>query len=208
MIEVMMSTTEDDLNVEKFIDGDEGAFEALFQKYRNPLFGYLYYMLQERQAAEDVFQDTWLRIIENISRYRYEDKFPQFLYRVAGNGALDLMRKRKKGREIPMSGEGEKSLLDRNLITDLRQSPEAVTERNVLCEELIGGIRALPADQRQVFLLRHYLDMPFKEVARVIGCSLNTALGRMHYAFRNMRKYLDEHENRTPSPGSPCGKTI
>jgi RNA polymerase sigma-70 factor, ECF subfamily len=189
-----MNISEDDRNVEKFIHGDDRAFEALFQKYRNPLFSYIFYMVQEKQAAEDIFQETWMRIIKSISRYRRENRFSRFLYRVAGNGALDYLRKRRKGMEVAISGNDEKNPLDEMVIADSSQSPEALAEKKDLCDDLMRAIRALPAEQRQVVLLREYFNLPFIEVARVLDCSLNTALGRMHYAFRNLRKYLDDYK--------------
>ncbi|MDQ7824209.1 MAG: sigma-70 family RNA polymerase sigma factor [Candidatus Eremiobacteraeota bacterium] len=178
----MMKSNDDDALMESFRKGDACAFETLYERYRQPLFRYLFLMLDDRVMAEDVFQETFLKVFQFRGRYRPGEKFSHFLFKVAKNSAIDVLRKVKK--TVPF----ESVTNEPALAGSEARSPE---EEAILQEEtraLHDAIRSLPPEQRQVLLLREYLDIPFKEIAHLTGCPLNTALGRMHYAIRRIRE--------------------
>ncbi|MBI2267196.1 MAG: sigma-70 family RNA polymerase sigma factor [Armatimonadetes bacterium] len=171
-----MSSNDDDILIQNYLSGDDRAFDDLYQRYRRRLFSWLVKCVQDRRLAEELFQETFLRIIRFLPQYKPQEKFSHLLFRVAHRLVLDAVRKNKKDR-------GVLSLMD---VTE----PAAKSESQGLEE----AIQRIPKEQRAVIFLSEYAGFTFSEIARITGCSINTALGRMRYGLLNLRKILKEWE--------------
>ncbi len=174
--------------IEQYREGRIEALGLLVEHFRRPLFGFILNMISARGDAEDIFQEVWFRAIRRLDQYR-EKSFLSWLFRIAHNLVIDQARKQKPvvnldGRE---DDQGE-SWTARIPAGGLAPAAEADAR------ELGGRIRAavgrLSEDQREVFLLRMEGDIPFKDIARIQGVSINTALGRMQYALARLREEL------------------
>jgi len=177
-----------------FKKGDVEALAKLVEHFRRPLFAYILNMMQGRGDPEEIFQEVWLRAIRNLPRYR-DRNFIGWLFRISKNLFIDQIR--KENREVPATSlsdpeEGEDPVArhpDRSASPD-----EQVAHRDTGCQ-IQQALSALPAEQREVFLMRTEADLSFKEIAVLQGTTLNTALSRMHYALQKLRPLLD-HEYR------------
>lgn len=178
-----MSEPEDMMLIQAYIAGDERAFEILYQRYRRQLYGYLCNLLSGNTSdADELFEETWIKVIDKLSTYRDQGKFSAWLFRVARNVFIDTMRKNKEQLFSMDSG-------DLPEVPDWSETPgEAMDDEDTarILEKAVGG---LPVDQREVFLMRQQ-SLSFKEIAGIQGCSINTVLGRMHYAVRNLKKLI------------------
>jgi RNA polymerase sigma-70 factor (ECF subfamily) len=176
--------------INSFLKDELYAFEALYERYRKQLYAYLYRLLPGQHAlVEDIFQQTWIKVINQLHGYRHNQKFLAWVIRISHNLAIDHFRKTKR--------EGQSDFGDDKnpLLSDEKYEPWKNIDRAELSEALEDCMRKLPADQREVFLLRQD-DISFKEIAGIQKCSINTALGRMQYALRNMQKQLSEWNNK------------
>ncbi len=176
--------------INSFLKDELYAFEALYERYRKQLYAYLYRLLPGQHAlVEDIFQQTWIKVINQLHGYRHNQKFLAWVIRISHNLAIDHFRKTKR--------EGQNDFGDDKnpLLSDEKYEPWKNIDRAELSEALEDCMRKLPADQREVFLLRQD-DISFKEIAEIQKCSINTALGRMQYALRNMQKQLSEWNNK------------
>ncbi|NOY80971.1 MAG: sigma-70 family RNA polymerase sigma factor [Kiritimatiellaeota bacterium] len=166
--------------IEAYRSGNEKAFEALYNRYRRQLFSYLNRVLPGRGAlVDDLYQQTWLRIIESLPAYREEQKFLSWAFRIAHNLAVDNFRREARREEVEIDER----------IADETDPPWSRMDREALKGLLAEAIQDLPEDQREVLLLRQQ-GIAFKEIARIQGVSINTVLGRMHYAVRKLRRAL------------------
>lgn len=173
--------------------GDEAAFRTLVNRHQDRVFGYLLGMVRDREMANDLFQETFFRVISALSKqrgsYTIQGKFLGWVLRIARNAALDHLRTRKKWQDIPQSeSDDDTSYWDR--IPDESPGADVLIHRNSQTDFLQNCIEALPADQREVLLLRHESEMTFREIAELTECSINTALGRMRYALINLRRMM------------------
>ncbi len=174
--------------------GDLEAFERLLERHRKKLFGYLLRMLKNRERAEDVFQEVFLRIVKNRTSYQPSAAFSQWLYTIAHNLCVD--RFRRQGMENVESidresGEDSDMKLSDRLASS-NPSPEecaASAERQRVLED---AITALDPDKREVFLLRERQGLSFKEIAAALDIPVNTAKSRMRYALEGLRGLLEE----------------
>ena len=191
-----MEQTSDKELIQRYREGDIKAFDLLFNRYKKPLFNFIYRLIGNKANAEDIFQEVFLRAIKGISGYRHQKEFSCWLYRIANNLIIDTFRKEKRGKVVSLEttikeNRGE-SLLLKDVISDKKHLPSQSLEREELREKLEKAIELLPFEQRQVFVLREHSQLPFKEIASLLSCSVNTALGRMHYALKNLRNHLRE----------------
>ncbi len=160
--------------------GDEHAFEILYQRYRLPLFSYLHRLLPGRaDTVDEIFQQTWVKATQNISRYTDQQRFLAWLCRIAHNLVMDFFRSRRHlaDEEVPESYAAP------------ARSPDEALAREQREKALAEAIRQLPPEQREIINLRAQ-GISFKDIAARKGLALNTALGRMHYAVQNLRKRL------------------
>lgn len=166
------------------------AMGALVDHYRRPLFGFIAKMMEGHADAEEIFQETWVRALSNISRYR-EDKFLSWLFRIAHNLVIDRARRGKRLVELDRPQDEDGGSLQENMASPVRGPDDAVRARE-LGARIGEAVRRLPDEQREVFLMRTEGDLPFKEIARIQGVSINTALARMQYALQKLRAELKD----------------
>jgi RNA polymerase sigma-70 factor (ECF subfamily) len=172
------------LLIKKCREGDTTAFGKLINIYRTRLFTYLLRISRDRITAEDLFQDTIIKVWIGIKSYNEQQKFSSWLFTIAHNISIDAIRSKKvKERVTNLNEEVE-------IATNITPHSELVATETRLALEM--GIEALPDNQKQVFLLRQHGCMPFKEIAAVMNQPLNTVLSHMHYAIKKLRQGLME----------------
>lgn len=171
--------------------GEEQAFEELLTRHKNRIYTTILMFVKNRDEADDLFQDTFIKIVDILRSGRYNDegKFLPWALRVAYNLCVDQFRKAKRLPSIPNTEEF-------NLVNSSADSLDCRIDFCMESQETIESVRALvdklPADQREVVVLRHFSDLSFKEIADMTEVSINTALGRMRYALINLRKMMEE----------------
>ncbi|MBN1268832.1 MAG: sigma-70 family RNA polymerase sigma factor [Kiritimatiellae bacterium] len=169
--------------------GDSEALGKLVEHYRRPLFGFILSMTQGQGDAEEIFQEVWFRAIKNLDRYRPKS-FLSWLFRIAHNLVIDRARKRKPEASLDENPEGGRPLADR--VAARGPDPAAQTGSRDLARRIAAAAEHLPAEQKEVFLLRTRAELPFREIAKIQGVSINTALARMQYALAKLREALRE----------------
>lgn len=201
VMETDLTTAADAELIERYANGDSVAFDELYGRYRERVYGYLNRLFIGRpDRADDAFQQTWIKVIRNLSRYNNRERFFAWVSRIAHNVAMDYYRSERR-RDQNESVDNLPEIADSASNTPLSQ-----LSRRELEMALRQAVAQLPPEQREVFLARQD-DVSFKEIAKIQGCSLNTALGRMRYALRNLRELLgretyDERaEQRMPEQG-------
>ena len=174
-----------------YANGDNSAFDALLNRHQKSVFAYINHIVKDDDLANDIFQETFVKAITVIRQGRYEDsgKFGAWLNRVAHNLIIDHFRRNKTENTVS-NDAGEHDLLNDKSLCE--GSVEDTMVQSQLTRDLRKLIHALPETQRQVLMMRIYRDMSFKEIAEKTGVSINTALGRMRYALRNIRRLADE----------------
>ena len=167
--------------IKQYLSGQTDAFEMLYHRYRKQVYAYLNGMLPGQMATvDDLFQKSWLKVIDKLPSYRDEGRFIAYILRIARNQALDWLRSQKN---VVCLADG-----DGMAKTEL-PSPDREYENHEIGKAIAGAVVKLPAEQREVFLLRQQ-DVPFKEIAAIQAVSVNTVLGRMRYAVENLRRVL------------------
>ena len=174
----------------RYLAGDQSSLEILIRRHKNRIFAYILMIVKEKELAEDLFQDTFIKVINTIrsGSYKEEGKFIQWAMRIAHNLIIDHFRKAKR---IPTIENRD----DFDIFEKVRIPVESIEER-IITEQIHQDVKKLidylPKEQREVLVMRHYGDMSFKDIAEVTNVSINTALGRMRYALINLRKLVDE----------------
>lgn len=177
--------------IARYQQGDESALKLLIDRYGKRLFSYILISVKNRELAEDIFQDTFIKVINTIrsGNYREEGKFFQWIMRIANNLKIDYYRKVQK---LPVfDANGEYDIFD--LIGTMEDSAEQKLIREQIYCDLNKIVDLLPAEQKEVLVMRIYQDYSFKEIADMTGVSINTALGRMRYALINLRKIIQKN---------------
>lgn len=172
-------------------NGNEDAFAQLVERHKNKLFTTIYLIVKDQYIAEDLFQETFIKVINTLKsgRYNEEGKFLPWVQRIAHNLAIDHFRKAKRYPTIIM--EDGSSVF--NTLEFTEESWENAQIRNDTNAMLKRFIKELPDTQREVLIMRHYMEMSFHEIAESTGVSINTALGRMRYALINLKKKMVKH---------------
>lgn len=178
---------EDPTLIERLKSGDEGAFSALFNKHKAKVFTSIYLFVRDRQIAEDLLQDTFIKALEKIQKgvYKENNKFLAWVQRIAHNLCVDQYR---KGKRAPRTTFVENWVMGLNFSFDETEEDRII--RAEKCQQVQQMIDTLPEEQKEVVILRHYANLPFKEIAEITNVSINTALGRMRYALISMRKLM------------------
>lgn len=177
--------------IERFINGEESCFDQLIQRHKNKVYAYISMYIRDQALAEDLFQDTFVKVIQSVRSGRYQDngKFISWVMRIAHNLIIDHFRRVKQMNTV--SNDDYESD-----IFNSRKLAEANVEDQIIKRQILKDVRKmisqLPDDQREVVILRHYAGLSFKEIADITDVSINTALGRMRYALINMRKLMEE----------------
>ena len=173
-----------------YMSGNNACMDMLISRYKAKVFSAIYVVVNDRYIAEDIFQETFLRVIHTLQKGKYEEngKFLPWVIRIARNLSMDYFRRTKR---MPMITSSEDDDVFANMLLDASNSEESVIkdQSKYGLRELI---KQLPAEQREVLILRHYGDLSFKEIADVCQCSINTALGRMRYALINLKKMIED----------------
>ena len=177
--------------VKLYLNGSEIAFETLIRKHKDKVFAFILSKIKNYNLAHDVFQDTFIKVINSLKRGKYneEGKFVPWVMRIAHNLVIDHFRRQKKTRSIAPTDDFD--------IFDVISNKEKNAEENMITDQITYDVRKLieelPEDQKEVLKMRYYRDMSFKEIAEITDVSINTALGRMRYAVINLRKLVEKY---------------
>jgi RNA polymerase sigma-70 factor, ECF subfamily len=201
-----MQHLSDEELVEAYIDrNDERAFRLLVSRHQERIFSYLVGMVRDREVANDLFQETFLRTISAMQSqrgsYERQGRWLGWVMRIARNAALDYLRSRKKWQDVSSSSDDDSEGFFERLPSDLPDAAEVLQDAE-LSGHLAACIEQLPPEQREVVLLRHQAELTFREIAELTDCSINTALGRMRYALINLRKMMLPETAKTKSRSS------
>lgn len=177
--------------IKQYLDGNSASLEILINRHKNKVFSYILMVVKKHELAEDIFQDTFIKVIKSLhaGKYSEEGRFVSWVMRIAHNLVIDFYRK----------GKNLKTISDDDTEIPLFNSSK-FSEKNIEEEIVINQVHAdvkklveqLPNEQKEVVILRYYNDLSFKEIAEQTNVSINTALGRMRYAIINMRKAMEK----------------
>lgn len=180
--------------VQLYVGGNEKSLAVLLERYQKRVFSSIIVVVREQQLAEDIFQETFFKVILTLKKGQYseEGKFLPWVIRIARNLIIDHFRRARKMPPVPVytNDEGEEISVFNSLAAD--NDDELRSDGKKFRKDIRELIGCLPADQREVVLMRIYYDMSFKEIAEFTNVSINTSLGRMRYALLNLRKMIAE----------------
>jgi RNA polymerase sigma factor (sigma-70 family) len=176
--------------VRQYIEGDHSSLELLIKRHQRKIFSYIMLLVKDKYLAEDIFQDTFIKVINTLKlgAYNEEGKFLPWVMRIAHNLIIDYFRKSKR---MPLVENSE----EYDIFDTLRLFDQTIEDKIIIeqiHQDVKNLIEYLPEEQKQVLKMRHYADMSFKEIADITNVSINTALGRMRYALINLRKLVEE----------------
>ncbi|MDR1436711.1 MAG: sigma-70 family RNA polymerase sigma factor [Candidatus Symbiothrix sp.] len=174
-----------------YAQGNNATFDILLNRHRSSIYSYIYFIVRNREMAEDIFQETFVKAIMTIKQGRYTEngKFRAWINRIAHNLIIDNYRQEKNEQTIS-NDECEIDLFNNPKLSD--GTIEDVIVKNQILADVKKLINHLPENQKEVLILRYYQDLSFKEIAEITNVSINTALGRMRYAILNMRRMAEE----------------
>lgn len=177
--------------VQRFIAGDQNSLEILIHRHKGRVFAYILLIVKKQELAEDIFQETFIKVIRSLKKGKYIEngKFVSWVLRISHNLIIDHFRKEK------LKGTVSNDSLEIDIFNSQRYSEDTIEDQMVnmqILSEVKDLIKELPEDQQQVIIMRHYLDLSFKEIAEQTDVSINTALGRMRYALINLRKLVEK----------------
>ncbi|MDR0349298.1 MAG: sigma-70 family RNA polymerase sigma factor [Tannerella sp.] len=176
-----------------YAKGNNPAFDVLLNRYKSSVHSYIYYIVHDRDLTEDIFQETFVKVIMTIKQGRYTEsgRFKAFIMRIAHNLIIDNFRQERNENTI------SNDEVEVDLFNDVRLC-DGTIEDHIVQDQVFNDIKKmvkyLPDNQREVLEMRYYQDMSFKEIADITGVSINTALGRMRYAILNMRRMVEENK--------------
>ena len=177
-----------------YIDGNNRAFDLLLSRNQSRLFSYIIFVVKDRDVAEDIFQETFVKVITRLQQGRYvpSGKFAAWLMKISHNVIMDWYREQRSEKVVDASDNGDLSRFagDEELDTFIEQD----FVNNQVYSDVRHMMEMLPAVQREVVFMRYYQQLSFKEIAECTGVSINTALGRMRYAILNMRRMAKTHD--------------
>lgn len=177
--------------VQRFIEGDQNSLEILIHRHKNRIYSYIILIVKNQELAEDIFQETFIKVIRSLKRGKYVEngKFVSWVLRISHNLIIDHFRKEK------LQGTVSNDSLEVDLFNSPKFSDYTIEDEmvnNQILSEVKELVKELPEDQQQVIYMRHYMGLSFKEIAEQTDVSINTALGRMRYALINLRKLIKE----------------
>ncbi|TCI89965.1 RNA polymerase sigma factor [Tenacibaculum sp. M341] len=182
---------EDSVLVKEYIQGNEVALEILVKRHQQRIFSFIYSKVQDKDVAEDVFQDTFIKVIRTLKRgsYNEEGKFLPWVMRISHNLVIDYFRKNNR---MPLFNNSDDFDIFSIISDDSLNAERRIIKEQVL-KDVKNLIEELPNEQKEVLKMRMYMDMSFNEISENTGVSINTALGRMRYALINLRKVIEEN---------------
>lgn len=177
--------------VQAYISGEERCLQVLIDRHKNKIYSYILMLVKQQELAEDVFQDTFIKVIQNLKRGKYVDngRFSSWVMRIAHNLVIDFYRKQKHMKVVSNDDN------DYDLLNSIKYAESTVEDKMVysqILSDVSELLELLPDNQKEVVKLRHFMGLSFKEIAEETGVSINTALGRMRYALINMRTMVEE----------------
>lgn len=200
-----MHPTDEELVAAYLEDGDERAFRQLVERHQDRIFGYIMGMVKNRALANDLFQETFVRVIDAMQdrrgSYTQQGHWISWVMRIARNATIDHIRKQKKWADVSNDDPDDNRSFWERLPDDAPYADEEL-HRSEQREWLDEHIQQLSPEQREVLLLRQTTDLTFREIAELTDVSINTALGRMRYALKNLRKMI-EASGKTSLAGTP-----
>lgn len=179
--------------VSKFLSGESKAAEELIRRYKNRVFTYIYFNVRNQHLAEDLFQETFIKVIKSFQDGKYQDngRLLSWIIRIAHNLIIDYYR---RNRQLNTCSNDDYEM---DLFNSPRYSEDNI-EQVMVNTQIMNDVRRLieelPEDQKEIILLRHYGGLSFKEIAEQTNVSINTALGRMRYAIINLRKLIKQYD--------------
>lgn len=191
-MENLNSFTDEELAL-SYIAGNNKAFDELLARNQDKLFSYIYFVVRDEDKANDLFQETFVKVITKLHQKRYVDsgKFSAWIMRIAHNVIMDRYREQRARNLVEPTEENDLSNLNVNNILDLNRENRFVNEQ--ILRDVKKMMNLLPPTQREVVFMRFYQNLSFKEIAGLTGVSINTSLGRMRYAILNLRRMTKEH---------------
>lgn len=194
---IIKQVVDDQELINRYISGDEPALSTLILRHKRRIFSYIMHTVKDRALSEDIFQDTFIKVIRTLKKGHYseEGKFLPWVLRIAHNLIIDTFRHDKRMPTISGGTNGDGESFD---IFSVLGEHDRTIEQEIIKGQIRKDIRklieCLPEEQREVLMMRHYYDMSFKEISEQTNVSINTALGRMRYALINLRKMIEEKE--------------
>ena len=187
----MKTTSSDALLVSAYINGNEKALSELIERHKQRIYSFIYSKVSDRDITEDIFQDTFIKVIKTLKRgaYNEEGKFLPWVMRISHNLIIDHFR--KNNRMPKFANNGDFNIF--SVLSDDDLNAERKIIKGQVEDDLRRLIQELPEDQKEVLVMRLYKEMSFKEISEQTGVSINTALGRMRYALINLRKVIEKH---------------
>ena len=188
---MQLTKCDDQQLITMYVEGNDKAFEVLLNRHRQRIYTSIYLFVKDRELAEDLFQEVFIKIIDTLRKgaYNHEGKFVQWAMRISYNLCVDTFRRNKRRTKISATEDFD--------ILDILAHSDENKEQRMIKSQTHQRVRKLvdmlPEEQREVVILRHYADMSFKEIAALTNVSINTALGRMRYALINIRKMMEQH---------------
>lgn len=192
-----LSKVEDQELVSLYVAGNEDAFSVLLSRNKNKVYGYIFKLVKDEEIANDIFQDTFVKVIKTLKggKYNEEGKFLPWTLRISHNLVIDHFRRLSK---MPIAGRGNGNEEDEFDIFNVLRLQDENIEDHLIKSQILNDVKQLvellPEDQKEIIKLRHYVGMSFKDIADMKDISINTALGRMRYALINLRKIIEEKE--------------
>lgn len=177
--------------ITRYRNGEAECFDALLERYQAKVYGYIFSVVKDKETADDIFQDTFYKVVVTINsdQYKDENKFVHWVMRIAHNLIVDHFRRSNKMPLVPNRPDND--IFDNMKMPD--ENAEHLMMRRQTSQNIRKLVRMLPPEQRRVVILRHYGKCDFKDIAARTGVSINTALGRMRYAIINLRRLAQEH---------------
>jgi RNA polymerase sigma-70 factor (ECF subfamily) len=181
----------DSVLVSNYISGDEQAIETLIYRHKQKIYSFIYSKVMDRDATEDIFQDTFIKVINTLknNKYNEEGKFLPWVMRIAHNLVIDSFR---KSNRMPKFNNTDKFDIF-SVLTDDTLNAETQIIKEQIYSDIKDLVKLLPENQKDVLEMRIFKDMSFKEISETTNVSINTALGRMRYALINLRKLVEEN---------------
>ena len=182
----------DDQLISLYVDGTNEAFDELLERHKDRVYMYIYHSVKNEELADDIFQDTFVKVITTIKQGRYVENghFPAWITRIAHNLIIDYYRQ-LRNENLQSTDDTDINILNRKELSDCTIEDNLVTTQ--IHDDVRRLVKLLPVSQREVLVMRFYKNMSVKEIADNTGVSINTALGRMRYAILNLRRMAEEH---------------
>jgi RNA polymerase sigma-70 factor (ECF subfamily) len=192
----------DEVLMMRFQGGDQSAFARLVRRHKTPVYNFILRSVRTREVAEDLVQDVFVKVVQNAAEFKHEARFSTWAYTIARNVCIDHLRKAALRRHPSLdqaannnSGEDGPTLGERIADSHFTAAADRVAIGSELGQRITRAVEELPPEQREVFLLREIANVPFKEIAEIVGVPENTTKSRMRYALERLQQALAEYED-------------